>query len=182
MPDDTPPLAVPPEVKVATVESDPLVLFTTPQPLDPVRVVQGLRYLQQQIVNGEPLSVREARSKLRVANLDPVFLDTGVQAIDAGGEPDAAVGMTAEEISVERALARQWDDVQREIRVLSKAIDASNLRRKWRIGTAVLTMYYLLRRGSRPHLSAYLDEMKRAYMRTRKKSRKGATDDEGAAE
>jgi hypothetical protein len=174
MPNDPPRVPAPPEAKVATVDDHPLAVLEskTPVLVDPDTLIQALRYLQQCIPEFTQLSVREERSMMRAAHLDPGFIDIGIQTAEAWNEPADVLGFTGPELRREVADVRKWDEVERELRALTQGVAAANLRRKHRVGKAVLFLYHLLRDGSRPHLRPYLDDMRRAYNRTRKKPRK----------
>lgn len=139
-------------------------------------LVAGLRLLQQRIPQYEQLSVREKQSMTRASTLDPAFLEVGIQTAGAWNQTKALIGRTAEEMRAEAEEIRQWDEVERELLVLAKGVASANLRRKHRLGSAVLTLYKLLgnalRYGFDGHMRPYFDEMKRAFLRRRKKPAK----------
>ena len=84
------------------------------------------------------------------------------------------VGRSAEELRQEVDDIRYWDEVERELHVFLKGIAAANLKRKHRLGKAILLIYKALgvwmRLDSR--LRPYYEEMRRAYMKRRKKTKK----------
>lgn len=140
-------------------------------------LVAGLRYLQQRIPGYGQLSARETQSMMRTAYLDPEFIDVGIHAAGAWEGTRDLVGRGAEELRREADEARQWDEVERELLVLAKGVAAANLKRKHRLGKALLDVYALLgsnlKRGFYSELRPYFDDMKRAYLRRRKKTAKG---------
>jgi hypothetical protein len=90
---------------------------------------------------------------------------------------DRALDPVIFDAAVEADEARQWDEVERELLVLAKGVAAANLKRKHRLGRALLDIYAMLgsnlKRGFYSELRPYYDEMKRAYLRRRKKAAKG---------
>jgi hypothetical protein len=64
--------------------------------------------------------------------------------------------------------------VERALIILAKGIGAANLKEKHRLGRAILHVYNVLRItiGQNSHLRPYLDDMKRAFLRRRKKAGK----------
>jgi hypothetical protein len=139
-------------------------------------LVAGLRYLQQRIPDYGHLSARETQSLMRTAYLDPEFVDVTIHAAGAWDGTKALAGRGAEELRREADEARQWDEVERELLVLAKGVAAANLKRKHRLGRALLDIYAMLgsnlKRGFYSELRPYYEEMKRAYLRRRKKSAK----------
>jgi hypothetical protein len=176
MPENSPLVPDPPETRDVTVETHPLAIFErgTPAMIDPETLLLGLRYLQQRIPDFQVLSVAEERKMMRAAHLDPQFIAIGVQTAEVWNEPRALIGATGEELRQDAAEQGPWDEVERECRVLIKGIAGARLKRRYRIGNAVLRLYDVLRRGQRPDLQIHLDEMKRAYNRKRSKARKAS--------
>jgi hypothetical protein len=155
---------------------DPLAVLRSdaPLPIDPKTLLAGLRYLQERIPEYMQLSVEERRSMTRVANLDSEFLDSGIRTVGAWDRATRMLGRSAEELRGESDEIRDWDDVERALIILAKGIGAANLKKKHRFGSAILYVYNVLRITIRqnPHLRPYLDDMKRAFLRTRKKAGK----------
>jgi hypothetical protein len=148
-----------------------------PAPVRPETLVEGLRMLQQRLPGFAPLTITEERSMASVAYLDPEFVDAGLRAAEVWDRSEAVCGMTPEELRAEAEEARRWDHVQREMEALLKGIAGANLKRKHRLGHALLNLYEQLGRvAPRPgeeRLRPYLEEMRNAY-RKRSGSRKKA--------
>lgn len=109
----------------------------------------------------------------RVAHFDPEFIDVGLQAAAAWDHTTAVTGWSAEELRREADTIRHWDEVERELTFLMKGIAAANLKRKHRLGRAVLTIYNVLRHTVDAHdrdLRPHFDQLKRAYVRRRRKT------------
>lgn len=161
---------------------DPLAVLTSNPPLSvqPATLVAGLRYLQQRIPQYIQLSVEERRAMMRVAYLDPEFIDIGIQTVGAWDRASKMIGRSSEELRAEADEIRGWDEVERELIVLAKGIAAANLKAKHRLGMAILNVYNVLRTTIRQnaHLRPYLDDLKRAYLRRRKKAGKAAPEAE----
>jgi len=178
------------EVKVATVEPaeravEPTDLLAV-APAAPPAVVEarmlaeGLRYLQQRIPEFTQLTVREKRSRARAANLDPEFMEAGLQTAEVWPETKSIVGRSAEELREEDAEIRRWDGTLVDLQAFMSGIAAANLNRKHRLGEAILLIYGIVgtqlrgERTDRDFMRPYYDNMKRAYLRTLKKGRKKA--------
>jgi hypothetical protein len=175
----------PAEIVAAPVASDLLapVQTTPPSLAEPEMLVKGLRYLQQRIPEFTHLSVQEKRLHARAANLDPEFLESGLHAACVWRDTKIVVKRTGEELRQEHEEIRHWDEVIREMRALTDGIEAANVKRKHRLGTAILQIYRLLGiffRRSRPedaYMRPYYETMKRAYLRTRRFRRRTKKDE-----
>jgi len=176
MPDeDEKPPVVAEEIAVKPADS-PVVLNEASLVLaEPETLIQGLRFLQQRIPGFEQLALRRRRSMTRAANLDPEFLEAGIQAADAWEETKSIIGMSGPELREEDAEIRRWNQVEVDVKALLSGISNANLKRKHHLGDAILLLYAYLGRqmqtGGMPHLRPYYENMKRAYLRTLKKSR-----------
>jgi hypothetical protein len=74
---------------VPELSPDPLVVASDAAELalaNPVALIEGLRYLQQRIPGFTQLSAEEERSLIRVASLDPDFIEAGIRAGSAWSE------------------------------------------------------------------------------------------------
>jgi len=172
----TPPAVTvePVETAVTPVATDLLApVQTTPPTLaEPEMLVKGLRYLQERIPEFTQLTVREKRSHARAANLDPEFIEFGLHAARVWPQTEMMVKRTGEELGEEQEVIRRWDEVVRDMRALTDGIEAANVKRKHRLGTAILRIYNLLGiylDGNRPedaYMRPYYENMKRAYLRT----------------
>jgi hypothetical protein len=176
-----------PIVKAADEATDVLApTHASPPALaKPETLVEGLRFLQQRIPEFTQLSVREKRSRARAANLDPEFIESGLHAATAWRDTKLLVHRTGEELRQEQEEIRRWDQVVVELRAITDGIEAANLNRKHRLGTAILMIYRLLGvycRNARPehsYMRPYYENMKRAYLRTQHFSKKGKKKNEG---
>lgn len=173
--------SIPPVVTVAPAAADLHALVQPPPaPLaEPEMLVEGLRYLQERIPGFTQLSVQEKRSHARAANLDPEFIEHGLHAACVWRQTKLAVKRSGEELREEQEEIRRWDQVVRELRAITDGIEAANLKRKHRLGTAILQIYHILggyfRYRTRPedaYLRPYYENMKRAYLRTQRFRRK----------
>ena len=154
------------------------LIDATPPLAEPKLLVQGLRDLQLRIPEFTHLPVQEKRSYTRAANLDPEFLESGLYAAGVWSETRHFVHRSAEELREEGEVIRRWDEVVVELRAITDGIEAANLKRKHRLGSAILMIYRMLAiilRRSGPadaYMRPYFENMKRAYLRTQKFSKK----------
>lgn len=172
----------PPALRIAPADSaaapdsasDVLAVAHTDPPVlaGPEMLVEGFRYLQQRIPEFTHLSWQEKRSHARAANLDPEFIESGLQAAEVWHHTKIMVQRTAEELRQEQDESRRWDQVIVELRAIIDGIEAANLKRKHRLGTAILQLYRMIgiclrnRRPDDVYLRPYYENMKRAYLRT----------------
>jgi hypothetical protein len=139
---------------------------------EPEMLVEGLRDLQQRIPGFTHLSVQEKRAHSRAASLDPEFLESGLHAACVWQTTKVVVRRSGEELREEHEEIRHWDKVVLEMRAITDGIEAANLKRKYRLGTAILMIYRILGmdyRHNRPedaYMRPYYENMKRAYLRT----------------
>lgn len=158
----------PAETVTTPVASD---LLTAVQ-IEPHMLVQGVRYLQQRIPEFTQLSVQEKRSHARAANLDPEFIEAGLHAASVWRETEIFVKRSGEELRQEDEEIRRWDKVVLELRALTDGIEAANVKRKHRLGKAILLIYRILgayfqrSRQEDAYMRPYFETMKRAYLRT----------------
>ena len=172
------------------VATDVLALVqTTPPPLaEPEMLVEELRLLQQRIPGFTHLSLQEKRSRARAGNLDPEFIEAGLHAAGVWRDTEFIVHRSGEDLRREHEEIRRWEEVIVEFRAITAGIEAANLKRKHRLGWAILQIYRILgawfRRYSRPedaYMRPYYEKMKRIYLRTQQ-FRKRTKKDEPAAE
>jgi hypothetical protein len=170
-----PPDDLEPAETVATpAASDLLVTAQTTPPslVEPEMLVKGLRYLQERIPEFTQLSVREKRSHARAANLDPEFVENGLHAARVWRDTKLIVKRSGEDLQQEHEEIGRWDEVIRDLRALTDGVEAANVKRKHRLGMAILHIYRILGiylHRSRPedeYMRPYYENMKRAYMRT----------------
>jgi hypothetical protein len=207
MSSDDPQTSVPPEDAAApaqkTVEQAEMVpaqapadllvpVQTTPPSLArPEMLVKGLRYLQERIPEFTHLTLQEKRSHARAANLDPEFIESGLHAASVWRDTAMMVDRTGDELRQEDEEIREWEQVVREMRALTDGIEAANVKRKHRLGIAILQIYRMLggyMRHDSPrenYMRPYYEDMKRAYLRTqqfRRRKKKEAPPQEPAQE
>ena len=143
---------------------------------NPVTLVQALRYLQQRIPGFTQLSVEEERALIRVASLDPEFLEAGLRAACAWDDTKGFVGRSGEELRQEEDEIRRWDETESTFRATLKGISAGNRKRRHHLGKAILDLYFMLGTlidmESHRHLRPYYEDMKRAYLNRKRKRRK----------
>ncbi len=170
----------PPEVQVATIDTDAPDFIAVPALTQPKTLMQVFRLLQQRIPGFTHLSLTEQRSMARAGHLDPEFLEEGIATAGAAGE-DAKLltgGMTGDECRELSDEIRQGEELYREVMVLAKGIASTNLARRHRLGSAMLNLYRNLgicqndSHGRFRHLQPYYERMKQAYRKNRKTRRK----------
>ena len=148
---------------------------TTPPSLaEPEMLVKGLRYLQERIPDFTQLSVQEKRSHARAANLDPEFVENGLHAARVWRDTKKIVKRSGDDLQDEQDEIRRWDEVIRELRAVTDGVEAANVKRKHRLGQAILMIYrilgvYVERGGPEDaYMRPYYENMKRAYLQTQK--------------
>jgi hypothetical protein len=119
---------------------------------------------------------------LRVAYLDPEFLEVGIQTASRWEDTATVVGRSSDQLRRESDEIREWDEVERQLTAVLKGIAAANLKRKHRLGSAILKIYNILgltiHMAHNRHLRPYFDDLKRAYLRRRKKAAKATAEAE----
>jgi hypothetical protein len=169
--DDDPQPGQPSETKDLLVVADDA---TPPALASPMMLIQGFRDLQQRIPGFTQMSAEEERALIRVASLDPDFIEAGIRAGCAWSATKSIVGRSGEELREEVDEIRHWDEVESEVRALLKGISAANRKRRHRLGRAILNLYMMLGNAvdSLRHLRPYYEEMKHAYQNRKRKRRK----------
>jgi len=189
--DDDPQTGDPSEKKPAVptndlpeLSPDPIVALvdaTPPALANPVKLIEGFRYLQQRIPGFTQLSAEEERSLIRVSSLDPDFVEAGLRAGSAWSETKGIIGRSGEELRHEADEIRDWDEAESEVRALLKGISAANRKRRYHLGKDILNLYMILGETihleSRRHLRPHYEEMKRAYQNRKRKRRKAEEPD-----
>jgi len=181
----------PVETAISPAATDLLALVQpAPPPLEPDMLVEGMRRLQQLIPEFTQLSAEEKRSHARAANLDPEFIENGLHAAAVWHQTELVVKRSGEDLRREHEEILRWDKVIVEFRAITDGIEAANLKRKHRLGLAILQIYRILRscfRYPRPedaYMRPYYENMKRTWLRTQKfrKRKKTKKKDEPPAE
>lgn len=151
-----------------------LVDTTPPAVVEPEMLVRGLRLLQERIPGFTQLSVKEKRSHARAANLDPEFLESGLQTAAVWHWTKHFTKRSGEELRQEDEVSRRWDEAITSWRAILDGLEAANLKRKHRLGRAILLIYRILgiyMRRNHPeeaYMRPYYENMKRAYLRTQR--------------
>src|SRR6185295_12880 len=143
--------------------------------VDAEMLLTGLRHLQERLPDYIHLTAREARGMGRAANLDEDFMNAGIQAATVWGDTKRFTGWTGEEMRQIADETRRWDDVERELRIVLKGISDGNLKRKNDLGNGILMVYLALGRLTKmdlKHLRPYYDEMKAAWLRSKRPKKK----------
>ena len=142
---------------------------------------RGVRYLEQRIPGFTQLSVEEQRKLTRVAFLDPEFLEKGIRLGRAWEDTKEITGLSGDEMRDLDEENRHWDELESTVRAFLKGISARNRKERHRLGEAILTMYMVLGRTidneRYRHLRPLYEDMKRAYMKSRKHRGKRAKTD-----
>jgi len=174
--------------KPAVRASEPLVTAGDAAQLvvaDPGRLVEAFRFLAERIPGFTQLSTEEERKLTRVAFLDPDFLEAGIRAGRAWNEAKRVTGLSGDEMRDLAEENRSWDELESTVRAFLKGISARNRKERHRLGDAILTMYSILgrtiNREHNRHLRPLYEEMKRAYMRSRRHRGRGGRGEEPEA-
>lgn len=132
------------------------------------------------------MSAEEERALIRVASLDPDFIEAGIRTGSAWDETKTIIGRSGEELRQDADEIRQWDQAESEVRALLKGISAANRKRRHRLGRAILDLDMILgetvNTERRRHLRPHYEEMKRAYQNRKRKRRKAEEPDKGEGE
>lgn len=113
--------------------------------VDAKKLIGAFRELQQRIPEFAQLSLREERSLMRAAYLDPEFIENGIRTAGAWHEAKRVLGWTDEELRAEVDAIREIDELEQTVGVFLKGIGAVKLKRKPRLGQVILKLYSLLR-------------------------------------
>ena len=170
--------AVVPAEKPDTAADVLAPIDTGPALAAPETLAEGLRFLQQRIPGFTHLTVKQKRSHARVANLDPEFIEAGLHAATVWEHTKHFVKRSGEELREEQEEIGRWDQVIVEMRALTDGIEAANTERKHRLGQDILLLYSMLSawlHGDLPshaYMRPYYENMRRAYLRTQRFTRK----------
>jgi len=135
------------------------------QPITPEELVAQLRSLRDRIPGYVQLPIPKAQSVRSVANLDPQFKQSAINAVGASNMIKEAVGLTADELRQINEDADRWSAAADELRALLQGVVAGILSRRHRVGLASLQTYsitrQLVRHEAHSDLLPHLQEMKR---------------------
>ena len=129
--------------------------------------------------------MQEKRSHARAANLDPEFLEHGLHAAAVWHETKRFAKRTGPELRQEEEEIRRWDQLIVDLRAFTDGIEASNTKRKHRLGRAILLIYRMLAiymQDAKPedaYMRPYYENMKRAYLKTQRFRRRTKKEEEG---
>ena len=148
-----------------TPNTQSLVDETTPEVLTPEAMVEQLRAFRRQIPDYVQLTRTEATFMVRAANVDPLFVQTTINAVGASSLMEGALGRPAAELRQEAEDVGRWSAVEDELKALLKGVQAANLTRRHRVGITALQAYsisqQLVRRSENADLLPHVAEMKR---------------------
>jgi hypothetical protein len=114
-------------------------------PIEPEELVQELRRLRERVPNYGQLPIHQAQSMVRVAHLNPEFVNAGLSAAGAYPGTQSLTGMTAKELWQENGDAARWTGVEDELTAMLAGVKAANLKRRHNLGQAILQIYTALR-------------------------------------
>ena len=140
-----------------------------PAPVPPEMIVSGMQQLQERIPGFVQLSLKERRSMVRTAHLDPEFIKAGIHAAAMWDKTPVMLHRTAEEMREAEEDIRRWDDAIRSFTAILQGMTSANLTRKHRLGHDILRLYeilgILMTRPGREEalLRPYYEEMQRLY-------------------
>jgi len=157
---------------------------TASVPSDPIELVQELRRFRERIPNYGQLTVKQAQSMTRVANLPVELVNAGLVAAKAYEKTESLVGMTGEQLWQLHEDDGPWTMLEDELVVLLRGVHAANLKRRHTIGQAVLRIYTVLRGLIKQKQHSYLIpfvEMMREANHIRGKGKKKAVVEEEPA-
>lgn len=145
-------------------------------PITPEELVSELRRLRARIPDYQQLTGREAQGKVKVAYLDPEFINASAGAMGAFERSEATFGMGAEEYWGEISSTGRWSAVQDELKAMYDGVSSGNLARRNRIGAIALLVYEVLAKlvkyDNRSDLLPFVEAMRRAYSARRKRKKK----------
>lgn len=154
----------------------------TSVPIDPVELIQELRRFRDRVPNYGQLTVRQAQSMVRVANLPVELVNSGLVAGKAYEKTESLVGMTGEELWQLHEDDGPWTMLEDELGVLLRGVHAANLKRRHIIGQAVLLIYTTLRslikQKEHSYLIPFVAMMKEASRAGRKRKQGTAVEQE----
>jgi hypothetical protein len=147
--------------------------------IDPRALAAALRALQERLPELVQLSLREKQSLARAASLDPAVIDRGVELGASFARTKQVFGWSSDEMRGDIEHERDWAELERVAAAFLESVRSRNLQRRHRIGSRMLLLYAVV--GARlrgataaedAHLRPYYEEMKRAMLASRKKSKK----------
>ena len=169
-----------PDVEVVpAARTDDAQIVTRDEPLppvvpDPATLIRGFRLLAERIPGFQHLSKEKVRSMIRVSELDPEMIAAGLVAAEVWPGANFWMHMTAEELRVLDTTIGETDAVIEQMKILLDGMIGANRVRKHQRGKAILMLYKGLEievegRLGDNRLRPYFENMRRAYMKNRKR-------------
>jgi hypothetical protein len=140
----------------------------TTNPVDPITpedLITELRRLQARIPLFGAMTPAQQSTIVRVAYLDPEFVDAGVNSLVANPETGHMIDKNHDEATTLREDLERWGFAERELGALTAGVAGANLRRRHRLGHLVLMTYgifrQLIKKPEWVHLIPWVGLMKR---------------------
>lgn len=170
-----------PGVEVVTTAPGDAQVATRDEPLppvvpDPATLIRGFRLLAERIPGFRHLSKEEVRSMIRASALDPEMIAAGLVAAEVWDRATFWMGMTPQELRELDTTIGETDEVIEQMKILLDGMIGANRVRKHRRGKAIFDLYKGLElevessRGDN-RLRPYFENMRRAYMKSRKRGK-----------
>lgn len=134
--------------------------------ITPEDLIAELRRLQARIPLFGALTSRQQSAIVRVAHLDPEFVDAGVHSLAANPDAGPLIDPRHDEaLGLPEELDR-WTLAEQELAALTAGVAGANLRRRHRLGRLVLTTYgifrQLIKKPEWNHLIPWVERMRNA--------------------
>jgi hypothetical protein len=133
--------------------------------ISPEDLVAELRRLRARIPEFGAVTRQEHRTMVRVAHLDPEFVEAGMGALNANPEAAVAVIGPKEDTSTLQHDLLRWTLAQSELEGITAGVAGANLRRRHRIGKLVLVAYgafrILIRKPEWSYLLPWVELMRK---------------------
>lgn len=141
-------------------------VLNTPSPVPtPEEVVRQLRALREQIPEFVLMQRADTVSLVRVAHIDPAFIQTTINAVGASPPLQSLVGQSPEELQQETEIVARWSAVLDELDALRNGMNAALTVRRHRIGLTALQTYkvsqQLVRKKEHASLLPHVEAMRR---------------------
>ena len=114
-------------------------------PITPEDLIAELRRLRARIPLFGAMTPLQQSAIVRVAHLDPEFVEAGVNSLAANPEAGPMVDPRHDEATGLREDLDRWGFAERELAALTAGVAGANLRRRHRLGHLVLSTYAIFR-------------------------------------
>jgi hypothetical protein len=152
-----------------------LVTADGTEPFTPEQIVEHLRMLRKHIPDFGPLTVPDALSLRKTAQVDAKFMQAAINTIGAERVVSDAIGRSAEAVDAERQNVGRWSAVEDELRTMLQGVAAATLTRRHRLGLIALQTYgisrQLVRNPEYAALLPHVDGMRRMNKFRRRRPR-----------